>query len=153
MTFFQVTRAIPPRHRRPSPPRVGGTDPRTDGRLLTSPCRERTVLSCSIQAGTGAHSPGDRFDQAVVPEEMARPLGGRRRTEATALPGWIKPQLTKLVDQPPDGPEWLHETKFDGYRMHGPFESPCLRRQGGRNLSAIGSAVAGTAWLDAVREC
>src|SRR5207253_9031609 len=49
---------------------------------------------------------------------MARPLGGRRRTEATALPGWIKPQLTKLVDQPPDGPEWLHEIKFDGYRMH-----------------------------------
>jgi DNA ligase D-like protein (predicted ligase) len=49
---------------------------------------------------------------------MVRPLGGRRRTEATALPGWIKPQLTKLVDQPPDGPEWLHEIKFDGYRMH-----------------------------------
>ena len=47
---------------------------------------------------------------------MARPLGGRRRTEATAFPGWIKPQLTKLVDQPPDGPEWLHEIKFDGYR-------------------------------------
>jgi len=53
-----------------------------------------------------------------VPEDMARPLGGRRRTEATAFPGWIKPQLTKLVDQPPDGPEWLHEIKFDGYRMH-----------------------------------
>jgi bifunctional non-homologous end joining protein LigD len=49
---------------------------------------------------------------------MARPIGGRRRTEATALPGWIKPQLTKLVDQPPDGPEWLHEIKFDGYRLH-----------------------------------
>jgi ATP-dependent DNA ligase len=49
---------------------------------------------------------------------MARPLGGRRRTEATALPRWIKPQLTKLVDPPPNGPEWLHEIKFDGYRMH-----------------------------------
>ena len=44
-----------------------------------------------------------------MPEDMARPVGGRRRTEATALPGWIKPQLTKLVDQPPDGPEGLHE--------------------------------------------
>jgi hypothetical protein len=31
-----------------------------------------------------------------------------------ALPGWIKPQLTKLVDRPPDGPKWLHEIKFDG---------------------------------------
>src|SRR5690348_15850033 len=49
---------------------------------------------------------------------MARPLDGRRRTEATALPGCGKQQLTKLVDPPPDGPEWLHEIKFDGYRMH-----------------------------------
>ena len=49
---------------------------------------------------------------------MTRSLAGSRRAEATALPSWIKPQLTKLVDQPPDGPEWLHEIKFDGYRMH-----------------------------------
>jgi len=49
---------------------------------------------------------------------MARSLTGRLRAEATALPGWIKPQLTKLVDEPPEGPEWLHEIKFDGYRMH-----------------------------------
>jgi bifunctional non-homologous end joining protein LigD len=58
---------------------------------------------------------------------MARPLGGRRRAEATALPGWIKPQLTKLVDQPPDGPEWLHEIKFDGYRMHARLDRGAVR--------------------------
>jgi DNA ligase D-like protein (predicted ligase) len=62
-----------------------------------------------------------------VPEDMARPLGGRRRIEATALPGWIKPQLTKLVDQPPDGPEWLHEIKFDGYRMHARLDRGAVR--------------------------
>jgi ATP-dependent DNA ligase len=49
---------------------------------------------------------------------MTRSLAGSRRAEGTALPSWIKPQLTKLVDRPPDGPEWLHEIKFDGYRMH-----------------------------------
>ena len=58
---------------------------------------------------------------------MARPLGGRRRIEATALPGWIKPQLTKLVDRPPDGPEWLHEIKFDGYRMHARLDRGTVR--------------------------
>src|SRR5687768_2146284 len=26
-------------------------------------------------------------------------------------------QLATLVDQAPDGPEWLHEQKFDGYRI------------------------------------
>ena len=34
------------------------------------------------------------------------------------MPQWIKPQLTQLVDQAPDGSGWLHEIKFDGYRMH-----------------------------------
>src|SRR6266851_611880 len=35
-----------------------------------------------------------------------------------SLPMWVKPQLCKLVDEPPDGSEWLHEIKYDGYRMH-----------------------------------
>src|SRR5215472_11541118 len=33
-------------------------------------------------------------------------------------PAWIKPQLAKLVESAPDGTDWLHEIKFDGYRMH-----------------------------------
>jgi bifunctional non-homologous end joining protein LigD len=48
---------------------------------------------------------------------MTRSLAGRR-ADATTLPDWVKPQLTKLVDEPPDGPDLLNEIKFDGYRMH-----------------------------------
>jgi ATP-dependent DNA ligase len=33
-------------------------------------------------------------------------------------PKWIKPQLTRLVEEAPAGPGWLHEIKYDGYRMH-----------------------------------
>ena len=33
-------------------------------------------------------------------------------------PKWIKPQLTRLVDEAPTGPGWLHEIKYDDYRMH-----------------------------------
>jgi bifunctional non-homologous end joining protein LigD len=33
-------------------------------------------------------------------------------------PKWIKPQLARLVDEAPAGPDWAHEIKFDGYRMH-----------------------------------
>ena len=43
------------------------------------------------------------------------------------MPSWIKPQLTKLVDQPPDGSEWLHELKFDGYRMHARLDCGAVR--------------------------
>ena len=58
---------------------------------------------------------------------MTRPLVGRPRAEATALPGWVKPQLTKLVDEPPEGPEWLHEIKYDGYRMHARLDRGAVR--------------------------
>jgi ATP-dependent DNA ligase len=40
------------------------------------------------------------------------------RGEPTSPPTWIKPELAALVKVAPDGPDWLHEIKFDGYRMH-----------------------------------
>src|SRR5215475_13976683 len=33
-------------------------------------------------------------------------------------PKWIKPQLSRGVDEAPAGNDWLHEIKYDGYRMH-----------------------------------
>ena len=65
---------------------------------------------------------------------MTRSLAEGRRAEATALPGWVKPQLTKLVDQPPDGPEWLHEIKYDGYRMHARLDRGAVRLLTGTGL-------------------
>jgi DNA ligase D-like protein (predicted ligase) len=42
----------------------------------------------------------------------------QRQTIAAELPAWIPPQLSQLVRSAPEGDEWLHEIKFDGYRMH-----------------------------------
>ena len=41
-------------------------------------------------------------------------LRGARKAK---LPEFIAPQLATLVKAPPTGNEWLHELKFDGYRM------------------------------------
>src|ERR1700730_14854691 len=49
---------------------------------------------------------------------MARSTTNRPRVRSPEFPRWVKPQLCKLVDAPPQGPEWLHEIKHDGYRMH-----------------------------------
>ena len=38
--------------------------------------------------------------------------------KAAEPPKWIKPQLTRNVDEAPAGNDWLHEIKYDGYRMH-----------------------------------
>jgi bifunctional non-homologous end joining protein LigD len=36
---------------------------------------------------------------------------------AAHLPKFVEPQLCRLVEQPPSGAGWVHEVKFDGYRM------------------------------------
>jgi DNA ligase D-like protein (predicted ligase) len=58
---------------------------------------------------------------------MTRSHAEGRRAEATALPGWVKPQLSRLVDAPPDGSDWLHEIKYDGYRMHARLDRGAVR--------------------------
>ena len=33
------------------------------------------------------------------------------------MPGFIKPQLATLKSKAPAGEQWLHEIKYDGYRV------------------------------------
>ena len=54
---------------------------------------------------------------------MSATIPTRRRSELSSPPAWIKPQLAKLVEKAPVGPDWLHEIKFDGYRMHTRLDS------------------------------
>ena len=46
-------------------------------------------------------------------EKTALPRGGKK----AALPKFVPPQLATLVDAVPAGDDWLHEIKFDGYRV------------------------------------
>ncbi|HEX4182275.1 MAG TPA: DNA ligase D, partial [Caulobacteraceae bacterium] len=59
---------------------------------------------------------------------LIAPTKGRataaKSTTAAELPAFIEPQLTKPVEKPAAGPGWVHEIKFDGYRMQ-------LRTEGG----------------------
>jgi bifunctional non-homologous end joining protein LigD len=36
---------------------------------------------------------------------------------ARKVPAFVEPELCKLVERPPDGDDWAHEAKLDGYRM------------------------------------
>jgi bifunctional non-homologous end joining protein LigD len=38
------------------------------------------------------------------------------------LPAFVEPQLCKLVPRPPEGDDWVHEIKFDGYRLQARIE-------------------------------
>src|SRR3954469_117901 len=35
----------------------------------------------------------------------------------SAMPDFVEPQLATVIDHPPGGEGWIHELKFDGYRM------------------------------------
>ncbi|PWT94179.1 MAG: hypothetical protein C5B55_03120 [Blastocatellia bacterium] len=53
------------------------------------------------------------YTPAVDQKQLKRLSGARK----APVPEFISPQLATLVDSPPEGDEWLHEIKFDGYRM------------------------------------
>ncbi len=53
----------------------------------------------------------DAPPKAATPKRTAKPKSGAR------MPQFVEPQLCQLVERPPDGNDWGHEVKFDGYRM------------------------------------
>jgi bifunctional non-homologous end joining protein LigD len=89
----------------------------------------------AIEAGTGAKprpfmrakafkadavwNSKSRKDDEEKPEPVTK------AKKISALPRFVEPQLCRLVDQPPSGAGWVHEVKFDGYRMQ-------LRIDGGK---------------------
>ena len=100
-------------------------------------------------------------DALEVKSARANPAGRSPTSRTGALaspPTWIKPQLAKLVEKAPDGPNWLHEIKFDGYRMHARVEAgraQILTRRGNDwtdKYPAIAKSIAGltaqNAYLD-----
>jgi bifunctional non-homologous end joining protein LigD len=42
---------------------------------------------------------------------------GQSKATRAELPEFVEPQLAILVDHAPEGDAWLHEVKYDGYRM------------------------------------
>jgi ATP-dependent DNA ligase len=56
---------------------------------------------------------------------IAQPVA--RGSPTRGPPAWISPQLTQLVDTAPDGDQWLHEIKYDGYRMHARLDRGVVR--------------------------
>jgi bifunctional non-homologous end joining protein LigD len=47
----------------------------------------------------------------------ARSATRKHNAARSALPGFVEPALATLVDKTPDGARFIHEIKFDGYRI------------------------------------
>ena len=53
----------------------------------------------------------------VVKRSASQAVKFSRSRRGVPLPQFVPPQLSKRVEKPPSGPQWLHEIKLDGYRM------------------------------------
>ena len=72
-----------------------------------------------------------------IAESAAEPAASKHRQPApsarcptkrsAALPEFVPPCLAKLQAKPPTGERWLHEIKFDGYRLQGRVEASEVR--------------------------
>ena len=76
---------------------------------------------------TGKIEKPDGADAAAKPKlGRARAEGGLTTppTEGAQdpLPGFVEPMLATLAKSPPTGDRWLHEIKFDGYRLQAHVE-------------------------------
>jgi bifunctional non-homologous end joining protein LigD len=59
-----------------------------------------------------------RKPKAAEPSPAKAKTAGRSvKTDGEPLPRFIEPCLATLQDKPPAGEAWLHEVKFDGYRL------------------------------------
>jgi bifunctional non-homologous end joining protein LigD len=51
------------------------------------------------------------------------PVGGIK----AIYPGFIKPALASSIEKVPSGDRWLHEIKFDGYRVQAHLKDTAVR--------------------------
>jgi len=64
-----------------------------------------------------AATPGSRTPKRSAPDPSAVEGAAKQ-----PLPGFVEPMLATLAKSPPAGDRWLHEIKFDGYRLQARVE-------------------------------
>jgi len=82
----------------------------------------------AIAAGRG-RKPAPFMTTIAKTATPPRPPGAPKALRSTAPPDFVPPQLCRSVDRPPTGPGWVHEVKFDGYRVQlSVFEGEAILR-------------------------
>jgi len=93
-------------------------------------------------SGTAREKPAPKTARSKAVSRRRKPRG------SDPMPEFIAPELCKLIDRPPSGAGWVHEVKFDGYRIQARIVDgqPVLRTRKGLNwtvkLDAIARAAA-----------
>lgn len=62
-------------------------------------------------------------EEPEAEEEADLDPSALKGAKKAAMPDFVEPTLASLVSSPPSGEQWLHEIKFDGYRLQARIEA------------------------------
>jgi bifunctional non-homologous end joining protein LigD len=95
---------------------------------------------------SAAKRPRQRKTDAAIERISSRAMIAKRQLELfdEPMPAWVEPCKPTLVRTPPQGPQWLHEIKWDGYRVSAYLKDGAVRimTSGGLDWTARFPAIA-----------
>jgi bifunctional non-homologous end joining protein LigD len=95
------------------------------GRSMEEIGRSRSVWNSNARQNGEAPEPA--VEPNARPEKFEAPPEPAKAAKRAKLPDFVQPQLATRVEGPPDGPDWLHEIKLDGYRIQAWLERGKVR--------------------------
>lgn len=75
------------------------------------------IWSTDDKPAKGHRPKAAKSKAAAAKPAQAKPARRSAQTKGEPLPRFVEPCLATLQDKPPAGDAWLHEVKFDGYRL------------------------------------
>ncbi|SFD61213.1 bifunctional non-homologous end joining protein LigD [Bosea sp. CRIB-10] len=75
------------------------------------------VWSTDEKPATGRKPKAAKAKAAAAKPAKTKPARRSAKTDSEPLPRFVEPCLATLQEKPPAGDAWLHEVKFDGYRL------------------------------------
>jgi bifunctional non-homologous end joining protein LigD len=96
--------------------------PEKDGDILVEqPDSAKTGrdLAAVAKEARGWSSKSGKLPAPIPRDDFSKVKGAKK----AKMPGFVEPALASLVASPPSGERWLHEIKFDGYRLQARIEA------------------------------
>ena len=84
-----------------------------------SPFMTKPVPTAKVPVVKSKTNPQPEKPPAATSEKppIAKPKRTGARKAPVARPDFVLPQLCRSIETPPSGSDWVHEVKFDGYRV------------------------------------
>ena len=89
---------------------------------LSGRTNEELAAAGEVRKDHAARARVVKARKAILPD-----IGKLSGARTGLLPVFLEPSLASLCEKPPTGPKWIHEIKYDGYRMQARIDGRTIR--------------------------